>query len=205
MKVVVNGKQIDIGDALRTHVITHLENNLSKYFDDKRLEANVTFSRNAHLFRADCTVHAGTEIYLQSSGEAAEIYAAFDAAGERIEKRLRRYKRRLKDHHKRRRESEAENWRAASYVLASNDVGEDEPEQHQNGNGHDDGWQPLIVAETTLEIPELSVGEAVMRMDLAEKDLMMFRNRRNGEFNVIFRRNDGNIGWVDPAHSRTGS
>lgn len=204
MKVVVNGKQIDVGDALRTYVIDQLQNNLGKYFDDKRMEASVTFSRQAHLFRADCTVHAGSEIYLQSHGEAADIYPAFDGACDRIEKRLRRYKRRLTDHHKRRLESEAANWRAAAYVLAPEDVEEEEHEHHA------EGWQPIVVAETTMDIPELSVGEAVMRMDLAEAPVLMFRNRSNGQFNVVFRRQDGNIGWVDPANnrpanSRTGS
>lgn len=198
MKVVVNGKQIDVGDALRTYVIDQLQTNLRKYFDDKRMEATVTFSRHGYLFHADCSVHAGSEIYLQSHGEANEIYAAFDSAAERLEKRLRRYKRRLKDHHKRRLESEAANWRAASYVLA--------PEQAEEEQEQDvDGWQPVVVAETTLDIPELSVGEAVMRLDLAESVILMFRNRSNGQFNVVFRRQDGNIGWVDPANSRTGS
>ncbi|MDA5192992.1 ribosome hibernation-promoting factor, HPF/YfiA family [Govanella unica] len=198
MKVVVNGKQIDVGDALRTYVIDQLQTNLAKYFDDKRLEANVTFSRQAHLFRADCAVHAGSEIYLQSHGEANDIYAAFAAAGDRLEKRLRRYKRRLRDHHKRRLESEAAQWRAATMVLEP-DVADEEPEYHV------DGWQPIVVAETTMEILQLSVGEAVMRMDLAEAAVFMFRNSSNGQFNVIFRRQDGNIGWVDPANIKTGS
>lgn len=200
MKVVVNGKQIDVGDALRTYVIDQFQANLSKYFDDKRLDVSVTFSRNAHLFRADCTVHAGSEIYLQSHGEAPEIYAAFDSAGDRLEKRLRRYKRRLKDHHKRRLHSEAADWRAASYVLAPDNEVEDDHQPEIEG-----GWQPMVVAETTLDIPELSVGEAVMRMDLAESPLFMFRNSSNGQFNVVFRRQDGNIGWVDPANNRAGS
>ncbi len=199
MKVVVTGKQIDVGDALRSHVSDRLTSSLGKYFNGSKLEAAVTFSRDGHLLRADCNVHAGHDMHLQSHGDAPDIYAAFDSAADRIEKRLRRYKRRVQDHHKRRLESAAMDWNAASYVLAANDT--EEEQEHEVA----DGWQPLIVAETTTAIPELSVGEAVMRMDLGDAPAIMFRNRANGQFNVVFRRKDGNIGWIDPANSKTGT
>jgi ribosomal subunit interface protein len=199
MKIVVTGKQIDVGEALRTHISDRLNAGLSKYFDDEKLGVTVTVTREGAMFRADCTLHAGHDVYLQSRGEAADVYLAFDAAADRMEKRLRRFKRRLRDHHKARVNSETEAWRAASYVLAPH------PEDDESEEGEVNGWQPMIVAETTMDIPELTVGEAVMRLDLADLPAMMFRNRMNGHFNVVFRRDDGNIGWIDPANRQTGS
>lgn len=200
MKVVVTGKQIDVGDALRSHVADRLRLGLGKYFNDGRLDTSVTFSRQGTMHRADCSVHLASEIYLQSHAEAADIYAAFDGAADRMEKQLRRYKRRLTNHHKRRLESQAAAWRAASYVLSS-DEAEDADEHVELA----DDWQPVIIAETTLDIQELSVGEAVMRMDLADAPVLLFHNPANGHLNVVYRRRDGNVGWLDPATKKTGS
>ena len=200
MKTVVTGKQIDVGDALRTHVEERLRSGLSKYFDDDKLQATVTFSREGSMFRADCRIHAGHDTYLQSHCDAPDIYAAFEATAERIEKRLRRFKRRLTNHHKRAARAEVQPWKAASYVLAPSAEEESGEEIVHEADG-----QPVIVAETVMDIPELSVGEAVMRMDLAETPAMVFRNRNSGQFNVVYRRGDGNVGWVDPANGNTGT
>lgn len=184
MEIQVNGKQIDIGDALRAHVSERIEDRVSKYFD-RAVDAHVTFSREAHLIRVDCSVHAGHAIVMQSHASAGEPYAAFDQALDRIEKRLRRYKRRLRDHHA---ASKAELAAAAAYVLEAGDEEDEAPED----------LQPLIVAETRLDIPTTTVGGAVMRLDLSDAPVMMFRNSAHGRLNVVYRRPDGNIGWIDP-------
>ncbi|MEN3976482.1 ribosome-associated translation inhibitor RaiA [Emcibacter sp. SYSU 3D8] len=186
MEIQVNGKQIDIGDALREQVTDRIEERVSKYFD-RAVDAHVTFSRDAHLIRVDCSVHAGHAIVMQSHASAAEPYAAFDQALDRIETRLRRYKRRLRNHHAAAKAS-AELVAAASYVLEAEEEGSEEPED----------LQPLIIAETKMEIPTTTVGGAVMRLDLSDAPVMMFRNSAHGRLNVVYRRPDGNIGWIDP-------
>lgn len=191
MEIQVHGKQIDVGDALRAHVTDRLADGVDKYFDSA-VDGHVTLSRDAHLVRVDCGVHVGHGIRLQSHGEASDPYAAFDQALERIEKRLRRYKRRLKDHHRRKtsgEKAEMEMIRAASYVLA----GEDEDAAAEPVED-----QPIIIAEAMTEIPMATVGEAVMRMDLADASVMMFRNAGHGGLNVVYKRPDGNVGWIDP-------
>lgn len=203
MKITVNGKQLDVGDALRTHIEDRLRPGLGKYFNDGKLDATVTLSREGPLFRADCTVHAGHDTYLNSQGDAADIYAAFDIAADKVEKQLRRFKRYLVTQHRRRQESNAEAWQAAAYVLAPQP---DEDVDDADGEAYvADDAPPVIVAETTMEIPELSVGEAVIRMDMADAPVIVFRNSKNGQFNVVYRRRDGHVGWVDPAHRPTGS
>ena len=186
MQIAIKGKQIDVGDALRNHIETSIEATVSKYFD-KAIEANVVVMRRAHLFRADISVHIGRGMLLQGHGEEAEAYAAFDAARERIDKRLRRYKRWLRDHHKDRADR-AETLVANQYVLATgSEADEAEPE-----------ISPVIVAEMSTEIDTLTVGEAVARMDLADLSAMMFRNRAHGGLNMVYRRSDGHVGWIDP-------
>lgn len=203
MKITVNGKQLDVGDALRTHIDDRLRPGLGKYFNDGKLDATVTLSREGPMFRADCTVHAGHDTYLNSQADAPDIYAAFDIAADKVEKQLRRFKRYLVTQHRRRQESNQEAWQAAAYVLAPQP--EEDPDE-LDGEAYDvDHTPPVIVAETTLEIPELSVGEAVVRMDMADAPVIVFRNSKNGQFNVVYRRRDGHVGWVDPAHRPTGS
>lgn len=185
MQLSVKGKRIDVGDALRTHIEASLPATVSKYFD-KAIDATVTLARRAHLFRSDISVHIGRGMLLQGHGEAGDAYAAFEAASERIQKRLRRYKRWLRDHHKNRDDRE-ETIVASQYILA----GENENEEEAAAN-------PVIVAEMSTEIDTLTVGEAVMRMDLADVSAMMFRNRAHGGLNMVYRRSDGNVGWIDP-------
>ncbi|CRL12425.1 ribosome hibernation-promoting factor, HPF/YfiA family [Phaeobacter italicus] len=187
MRYQISGKQIDIGEALQSHVQTELGAAVEKYAE-RPTDANVVFSRSAHEYVCETTVHLSTGLTAQAKAHATEIYAAFEACNEKMEKQLRRYKRRLKDHHRERSEP-VELSGASSYILASEDAGaESEPES----------LQPIIVAEMETKIPSLSVGEAVMQMELAGAPVLVFRNEGKDGLNVVYRRDDGNIGWIDP-------
>lgn len=192
MQLSVKGQQLDVGDALRTHVSESLSRILDKYFGDA-IEVNVTLSREARGYRSVVSAHVGRGIQLQTQGEAEEPYPAFDAAADRLSKRLRRYKRRLRDHRKEAGADEAP-MAAQQYILADDAAGDETAE--------DDGNQPVVVAEMATEIPSLTVSEAVMRMNLADQSALMFRNRAHSGLNMIYRRADGNIGWVDPRGNR---
>jgi len=188
MKYQITGKQIDVGAALQTHVETELGAVAEKYAG-RPTDANVVFSRDGNAFAAEATIHLSTGLLAQASANDHEIYAAFDKCVAKLDKQLRRYKRRLKDHHKARGEP-VEMLGAASYVLASSEVAEnDEPES----------LQPMIIAEMETRIPSLSVGEAVMQMELAGAPVLVFRNEKHDRgVNIVYRRDDGNIGWIDP-------
>ena len=186
MRYQVTGKQIDIGDSLQSHVETEMDAVLSKYAG-RPTDAQVTFSKSAHEFCCEATVHLSTGLTAQAKAKATEIYAAFDGCLEKMDKQLRRYKRRLKNHHQDRAQP-VETYGASSYILASEDEGE-EP----------DALQPMIVAEMETPIARLSVGEAVMQMELAGAPVLVFKNEKGGGLNVVYRREDGNVGWIDPA------
>ncbi|MDB4054152.1 ribosome-associated translation inhibitor RaiA [Octadecabacter sp.] len=187
MRYQITGKQIDIGQALQTHVQTEMGEVFEKYAG-RPTDANVVFSKSGHEFVCEAEVHLSTGLTAQAKGHATEIYAAFDSASEKMEKQLRRYKRRLKDHHKERSQP-VELSDAGSYILASNSES-DEPEP--------EGVSSMIVAEMETKIPELSVGEAVMQMEIANAPVLVFRNEGHSGINVVYRRDDGNIGWIDP-------
>jgi len=197
MQLIVKGQQIDVGDALREHVRQSLTNVFGKYFGDA-IEATVIFSREAHLLRASLTVHVGRGITAESEATADQPYAAFDIAADRLAKRLRRHKRRLRDHHKTPVGTAAEVQLADHYVLASTAESADDDAA---ASGADDG-PPTVVAEMKAEILALTVSEAVMRLDLADSGALMFVNRAHGGLNMVYRRPDGNIGWVDPKGNR---
>jgi ribosomal subunit interface protein len=186
MNLTVKGKNIDVGEALRTHVAQSLDHAIAKYFGNP-IEATVTFSKQSHLFSADIAVHIGRGILVHAEESADQAYAAFDQAVDHLTKRMRRYKRRLRDHHR----AETQSFRASQYILAPE--AEEEAEAAVNGNE-----APAVIAEMQTEIPTLTVGEAVMRLDLSNLKAMMFLNRAHGGLNMVYRRNDGNIGWVDP-------
>lgn len=187
MRYQISGKQIDVGEALQSHVKSELGETVEKY-SQRPTDANVIFSRNAHEYLCDATVHLSTGLTASATGRATEIYAAFEACREKMDKQLRRYKRRLKDHHRERSEP-VEFADAPMYVLAANDGSSDsEPES----------LQPMIIAELETKIPSLSVGEAVMQMELSGATLLVFRNEKSGGVNVVHRRDDGNFGWIDP-------
>jgi ribosomal subunit interface protein len=193
MHITVTGKQIDVGDALRSHTQAALEDIADKYFGNA-LEAHVVFSREARLIQCHLQVHVGRGILVRSEADASEAYAAFDLAAERIGKRLRRYKRRLRDHHAQQKEREREETPGRTYVL--------QPNEEDTAPEPDDKQQPMVIAEMETPILQLSVSEAVMRLDLADLPALMFRNGADGTFNVIYRRRDGNIGWIDPGLPR---
>lgn len=195
MKLIISGKQIDIGDALRTHVSERLGVVIGKYYD-RPIDATVTFSREAHLFHTDVTVHFGAGLKVVAEGDGTEIYASFEAAAERVEKRLRRHKRRLKNHHHGTTRTVEP---ALSYVLAPE---ADEADEAATAASND---HPLVIAENEAEIETLTVSEAVFRLDLAAHPAMMFRNSANGGLNVVYRRPDGNIGWIEPNKSAAGA
>ncbi|KZY49679.1 MULTISPECIES: ribosome hibernation-promoting factor, HPF/YfiA family [Sulfitobacter] len=188
MRYQISGKQIDIGDALRTHVRTELDEAVSKYAE-RPTDAMVVFSKTGHEFACEATVHLSTGLNASAKAKATEIYAAFDSCCEKMEKQLRRYKRRLKDHHKERAEP-VELLGASSYILASDsDSDAQEP----------DTLQPMIIAEMQTKVPTLSVGEAVMQMELSGDPVLLFRKEGQEGMNVVYRREDGNIGWIDPS------
>lgn len=190
MRYQISGKQIDIGEALQGHVKSELNEVTGKYAG-RPTDAIVVFSREGHAFACEATVHLSTGLNAQSKGTANEIYAAFDAACEKMAKQLRRYKRRLKDHH-RARPDPVELFAAASYIVAPTEDSDD---------GEDEAAGPTIIAEMESTVPSLTVGEAVMQMEIAHVGVLVFRNEKHGGINVVYRREDGNIGWVDPRNA----
>jgi ribosomal subunit interface protein len=194
MQLSVTGKQTEIGEALRRHIEGSLGSILEKYFKTA-IEAHVIVSKEAHLSRAEISIHIGRGIVVNARAAASEAYLAFDAAAERLAKQLRRYKRRLRDHHAKGREPTGASERAMDYVLAPIEEEEAEGEATEAGNVN---GAPAVIAEMSTELPSLTVGEAAMRMDLAEAPVLLFRNRSHGELNLVYRRTDGNIGWIDP-------
>lgn len=196
MKITIEGKQIDLGDALRQRAEDRIVDAVGKYFGDG-IDGSITFSRNGQMIQADCAVHIGHDIFLKSQGSDGDAHGAFDLAAERIEKQLRRYKRRLKDHHARQKQDGLANLMAQDYTLAS-DENETETDDLETGGAD---AHPVIIAETTASVPSCTVSDAVMRLDLANQSALMFRNLGNDRLNVVYRRSDGHIGWIDPAQA----
>lgn len=188
MRIQVNGKHMDVGDALREHVETRVTDIAGKYAE-RPVECIVTVSKDRHEFIADASLHLSTGMTAQAKAHATDVYDAFEGAAERMEKQLRRYKRRLKDHHQSR-ENPIEAFDAPAYIL---DAG-----KHEDESQEPEDLTPVIVAETETKVQSLSVGEAVMQMELAHAPLLVFRNNAHGGVNVVYQREDGNIGWVDP-------
>ena len=186
MQIKVTGKNLDIGEALRTHVDERLQQFRQKYFEGT-VHAHVTVEKQRSSFQTDCSLHLATGLVLQSHGMAAEAFQSFDAAAQHLEKQLKRYKQRLKDHHKERREPVRQS-EAASYVIQAADEDGEEPRD----------LNPVVIAESFTSVPELSVGEAVMQLEISSVPFVLFRNSKGGQTNVVYRRSDGNIGWVDP-------
>ncbi len=185
MTLRISGKNVDIGETLRQHAQDRIEDLMEKYFDGG-YSGHATLEREGKGFRADCTFHLDSGITLQSHGYAADAYASFDQAAQRLETRLRRYKRRLKDRHTKK--NPAKSQQIPSYVIASPDEEGDEIKD----------LNPIIVAEQVAELKSMSVGEAVMEMDLLDANVVVFINAAHDNLNVVYRRADGNIGWIDP-------
>lgn len=189
MDIQVSGKNMDLGDALQLHVTERLADGVRKYFD-RGAEAAVTFSRERRLVECDVTAHLASGVFLAAHGEGGDAYGAFDDGLEKLEKRIRRYKRRLKNHHADGKQAlPAE---TALYYLLEPLKEEDE---HEPVEGDPN---PVVVAESRTALREMTVGAAVMQLDLAEQPVIVFKNAAHGRINVVYRRRDGNIGWVDP-------
>ncbi len=189
MHIQVSGQQIDIGDALRTHVADKLNTGVARYFD-QTLDASVSFLRERERFVCNVAVHVHSGLTLRADASATEIYAACDGAIDRLEKQLRRHKSRLKSH-KGRGPSDGDVLRASYYVI-------DGEAEELAANGVDDA-QPAIIAESPTAVATLKVGDAVMQLDLSGAPVLLFRNAGNGGLNVVYRRTDGHVGWIDPA------
>lgn len=191
MQLRVTGKNIDVGDSLREQILERVNLALEKYFDGG-WSGQVTIEREGAGFRTECRIHLDSGMDLQSRGDSQDAHQSFDQAAERLEKRLRRYKRRLKDHHLE--HDEEDSLSATSYVIAA--PAEEPPAED---DGVDDN--PVVIAETESRVRRMTVGMAVMALDLSEAPVVMFRNIASGRMNVVYRRGDGNIGWIDPAES----
>jgi ribosomal subunit interface protein len=189
MQISVSGKGVEVGESLRTHIENQVEEHVKKYID-RVTSVHIVVGREAHLFRVDITGNLGTHsgLVVRSRGESEEVYAAFDQALEKTSKQLRRYKRKITNHHKvdhatpARRKVEGR-----KYVLPP-ETGEQEDDKHSG----------LVIAETSTDIETMTVSEAVMKMDLQDLPALMFFNSAHGRINVVYRRVDGNISWVDP-------
>ena len=194
MDIRVSGHQVETGDALKSHVTERLEAMAEKYFS-RTLSAQVTFRPAPHgAFHCDIVCHVMTGLILKGAGEAQEAHPAFEQASDRIEKQLRRYMRRLKDRSAQTAAAEAQRVNGYSVddidgagytIFASAD--EEEPAD-----------APLIVAETRVDIPEASVSDAVMMLDLRNTNALLFLNAGTAAYNMVYRRHDGTIGWVEP-------
>ncbi len=195
MQITVSGKQVEMSDALRLRVSQQLDTIAGKYFDHA-LEAHVTFSRARSFFTCDINVHAARGLTLRGEGEAADANSAFDDAAEHIAKRLRRYRRRVNEH-ARDAASKERPQAARQYILRQ----EEEEQPPASGGVLQAATYATVIAETPAEIANLTVSDAVMRMDLADQQVLMFRNSATKELNVIYRRSDGHIGWIDPTAS----
>ncbi|GBQ28378.1 30S ribosomal protein S30 [Acetobacter estunensis NRIC 0472] len=197
MQIHVSGKQIDLSAALKERVTSHLGNIANRYFDDA-FDASVTFSKARAFFTCDINVHAGRGLTLRGEGEAADAHSAFDDAAEHIAKRLRRYRKRVTSHAR------------GSAPRHTPEIGRTYVLQQQSESPvADTGTELLadketetafatVIAEQPTEIAYLTVSEAVMRLDLADRHLLVFRNSASGAINIVYRRDDGNIGWVEP-------
>ena len=191
MRYQISGKHIDIGEALQTHVKAELGEVVEKYAQ-RPTEAVVVFSKSAHEYVCEAVIHLSTGLTAQAKGHATEIYAAFESCREKMDKQLRRYKRRIRNHHANRPEP-VEYGGASSYILAPTE----EPEDDDAGE-----IQPIVIAEMETKIPSITVGEAVMQLELGGQRMLVFRNEGHGGVNVVYRRDDGNIGWIDPRNSK---
>lgn len=196
MQVQVSGKHVDVGEALRSRVTDEITTSIGKYFD-RGGDADVTVSRDGHSFRVDCFVHLASGQQLRSHGLGGDAHSAFGAALEKVETRIRRYKRKLKSHSTAAKASTAAET-AAYFVLRAPD------DDVEDGWAEEEGDHPsarLIVAETDKPIQALTVSGAVMELELTDCQTLMFRNAAHGGLSVVYRRSDGNIGWIDPART----
>jgi ribosomal subunit interface protein len=186
----VSGKNLDLGEALRERVNARIAQAISKYFDGG-YSGHVTLAKDGFGFRTECAVHLDSKITLHTEGMAPDAYASADQAALRLERRLRRYHRRLKEHRHDRADA-ASSSSAATYVI--------EAPQHED-DADADGFTPVIIAESTTTLKRLSVSEAVTELDMTGAPVLVFRHAAHDGINVVYRRPDGHFGWIDPAAS----
>ncbi len=188
MDIRVSGHQVDTGSALKAHVETRLQAIADKYFA-RAISAHATFGKGPrdHGFVCDVILHVMQGVVLKGAGHAQDAHVACDVAADKIEKQLRRYKRRLKDHHADGAQGNGAEIDNAAYTVF---LAPDEEE--------DVGDYPPIIAETKVDVPEASVSDAVMMLDLRNTNALLFRNAGTGAHNMVYRRGDGTIGWVEP-------
>jgi ribosomal subunit interface protein len=187
MQVQITGKNISIGDALRQHVEERLKEDVARYFDGT-VRVHVTVEKQRSQFRSDCTLHLATGIVLQAHGIDSDARVAFESAAEHLEKRLKRYKQRLRNHHNHRRKP-AKSAEVKSFVIQTS--------SHEHEEEEPSDLNPVIVAEGMHQVLELTVGEAAMQLDISNIPFLLFRNAKNGSLGLVHRREDGNIGWID--------
>lgn len=190
MDIRVSGHQVDTGEALQTHVEDRLGAIADKFFSNA-ISAHATFGKaTSHSLRCDIVMHVMHGLTVKASAEAGDAHLAFDQAAEKVEKQLRRYKRRLQDRHEQ--ADHAASIEEASYRIFES-ADEEIPEIEEEGDA------PPIVAETRIDVPEASVSDAVMMLDLRDTNALMFKNAGTGRHNMVYRRHDGTIGWVEPS------
>jgi ribosomal subunit interface protein len=187
MTIQVTGKNIDAGEAFQSYVVEKVNSVLEKYIGPE-IAGHVRLEKERGRFHTDCSIKLRTGLTLEARGEAGDAYASADAAVEHLEKRVRRYKRRLKSHHNGAEKGHGPQTPAAYYILQ---VDEEEPEEAKGDN-------PVIIAETERLIRQMPVAEAVMQLDLIQAGFFVFRNASHGGINIVYQRPDGNIGWIDP-------
>jgi ribosomal subunit interface protein len=192
MEITTAGKGVAVGESLQQHMRAHLGDAVGKYFENA-VSAHVTLSKDGGSFRSDVTVHVGRGIDVQGHAADNDPYIAFDQAAEKVAKRLRRFKRRLRDH--RADQHHEQGIPAQRYVLA---LPEEEDSDQAAPTAAPEPDNSLVIAEDKTLILAMSVAEAVMYLDLGEHEALMFRNRASGRLNTVYRRSDGNIGWIDP-------
>ena len=186
MQIKISGKHIDIGDGLRAHIEERLQSFRERFFEGS-VHGNVTLEKQRGRFLSDCSLHLATGLHLQAHSENSDPQACVDGALAHLEKQLKKYKQRLKDHHRQPREGRAAQ-DAMSYVIQTEEHLDEEPA----------GLNAPVIAESAAKIAQLSVGEAVMQLDISTTNFVLFHNTKEGRLNVVYRRPDGNIGWLDP-------
>ena len=183
MSLRISGKHMEIGDAFRSRIEGRIGEAIEKYFDGG-FSGHVTVEKSGSRFSADCMIRLDSGMSLQATGEAQEPISAFDAAAERFEKRLRRYKRRLKSHHA----------NGANADRSTSPTGHGGGLDDERGAG---GFAPAVVAESTMSLKTMTVAAAVVELDTKDSPVYVFRNAGNDHVNIVYRRSDGNIGWID--------
>jgi ribosomal subunit interface protein len=191
MTIKITGKNVDLGQSLRSYARGRIEAALGKYAG-RPLSGQISLEKNHDGFLTQCAIHLASGLDMQSAGNGADAYGSVDSAVERLEKRLRRYKRRLKSH------GQGTSNSVHLFESIGIDYVIDAERAAESPSGEEDAGAPAVIAETPARVRAMTVSDAVMQMDLADQAFLVFRNAAHGGINVVYRRPDGNIGWIDP-------